>query len=90
MNGVEAVIVVGIPNAKSHYAACAVIIKREHYDNLTEKDVVDYVAAKLPPYKQLHGGVIFVNEFPKTPSGKVVKRFITAFVQKNIVQKFIT
>lgn len=90
MDGVEAVAVIGIPNEETHFVACAVIIKRENYENLTEKDVVNYVAARLPPYKQLHGGVMFVDEFPKTPSGKVVKRIISTFVEKNIFQKSIS
>jgi acyl-CoA synthetase (AMP-forming)/AMP-acid ligase II len=86
MDGVESVAVVPIPNEETYNLACAVIIKRDEL--LTEKDVIDYVAQKLPHYKQLHGGVIFVNEFPMTPSGKVVKRLIQKMAEeKSTLQK---
>lgn len=42
--------------------------------NLTEADVVAYVYGKMSPAKRLHGGVIFVNEIPKNPSGKILRR----------------
>lgn len=85
MDGVESVAVVGIPNVETSYLACAVIIKR--HKRLNEQDVIDHVAQKLPNYKQLHGGVIFVEEFPMTPSGKVIKRLIQTFASEKFNQK---
>lgn len=84
LEGVEGVAVVGISNIATHYLACAAVIKRKGYESLTEADIVNYVATKLPPYKQLHGGVIFVEDFPKTPSGKIVKRVLTALAEEKL------
>lgn len=41
---------------------------------LSETDVVKYVQDRVSPAKRLHGGVIFVDEIPKTPSGKILRR----------------
>lgn len=72
---------VGIPNDGTHLAS-AVVIKREGYENLTQDDVVNYVAGRLPVYKQLHGGVCFVSQFPTTPTGKIIKRLIAELAEE--------
>ena len=41
---------------------------------LTEKDVVDYVYAKVAPHKRLRGGCVFTESVPKSPSGKLLRR----------------
>lgn len=43
-------------------------------NSLTEADVKKFVAATASPAKRLHGGVIFVDEIPKNPSGKILRR----------------
>jgi acyl-coenzyme A synthetase/AMP-(fatty) acid ligase len=37
-----------------------------------EKEICDWLAKKVVHYKQLRGGVVFVETVPKTASGKVV------------------
>lgn len=32
---------------------------------VTEEEVKEYVKARLAPYKQLRGGVVFIDEIPK-------------------------
>ena len=36
-----------------------------------EKDICKWLASKVVHYKQLRGGVVFVEKIPKTASGKV-------------------
>jgi 4-coumarate--CoA ligase len=36
-----------------------------------EKDICEWLAMKVVHYKQLKGGVVFVEKIPKTASGKV-------------------
>ena len=38
-----------------------------------EKDIQKWLAAKVVHYKQLRGGVTFVEKIPKTASGKVFR-----------------
>ena len=37
-----------------------------------EKDICEWLAKKVVHYKQLKGGVVFVEKIPKTASGKVL------------------
>ncbi|OQV07844.1 AMP-binding enzyme domain-containing protein [Cladophialophora immunda] len=41
---------------------------------LAEQDVKEFVACRLISYKQITGGVIFVTQIPRTPSGKIIRR----------------
>lgn len=38
-----------------------------------EEDIKAYMAARLAKYKALDGGVVFVDEIPRTVSGKAMK-----------------
>ncbi|KAJ5762534.1 uncharacterized protein N7511_005916 [Penicillium nucicola] len=40
------------------------------------EELIEYVAQKLAPHKRLRGGVIWVDEIPKGPSGKILKRVL--------------
>jgi 4-coumarate--CoA ligase len=80
IDGVEIVSVVGIPDDIATNLSAAVIQKRPGYNNLTEKFIVDFVADNMAVQKHLHGGVFFVDDFPKTASGKIQKRFVKDIV----------
>ncbi|KAF2486168.1 4-coumarate-CoA ligase [Neohortaea acidophila] len=43
-------------------------------EQLSEGEVQKYVADRLAPYKQLRGGVAFINELPKNAIGKFLRR----------------
>lgn len=68
---VKEVSIIGIPDPKYIEAVCAVIIKKEG-SNLTEEDVIDFCKQHLASYKKPRE-VRFVDEIPRTPSGKVQK-----------------
>ncbi len=38
------------------------------------RQLADWVAAQVAPHKKLRGGVRFVDQVPKSPSGKVLRR----------------
>ena len=42
--------------------------------SLTEQDIVDLVAKNVDDAKQLRGGVIFVENIPKNPQGKIQRK----------------
>lgn len=42
--------------------------------NVTEKELIDYVASKVSSAKHLRGGVIFIDELPKNPTGKILRK----------------
>ncbi|KAL8657005.1 MAG: hypothetical protein Q9226_002347 [Calogaya cf. arnoldii] len=42
----------------------------------TEEDIIVWLAAKVANHKRLRGGVRFVDEIPKSPSGKILRRIL--------------
>lgn len=70
--GIAQVAVIGIPDPKWGEVVGAVIVPTEGV-TLTEADVVEYSRASMAAYKKPHY-VWFVDEFPVSAYGKVLKR----------------
>jgi fatty-acyl-CoA synthase len=68
---VKEVAIIGIPDPKYIEAVCAVIVRKEGA-KLTEEEVIEYCKKYLASYKKPKK-VVFVEELPRTPSGKVQK-----------------
>ena len=49
---------------------------------VTAKEVADFVKENLAGHKQLRGGVVFVDEIPKSASGKILRREIRESAKK--------
>ncbi|XP_047999030.1 luciferin 4-monooxygenase-like [Leguminivora glycinivorella] len=64
--------VVGVPHAEDGKRAAAAVQCRVGAA-VTEQEIKDLVANKLSVHKHLHGGVIFVEDFPRTVSGKIIR-----------------
>ena len=62
---------IGIPHPSSGELPKAIVVKK---GQITEKEVADFVATRAAPYKKLRGGVEFVDQIPKNPSGKILRR----------------
>ncbi|XP_045177417.2 probable 4-coumarate--CoA ligase 1 [Mercenaria mercenaria] len=45
-------------------------------EKLQVEDVTTFVEKNVAPYKKLRGGVEFIEEIPKTASGKILRRFL--------------
>lgn len=64
--------VVGKPDDVAGELPLAFVVRSN--PNLTEDEVVTFVRERASPAKRLHGGVVFVDEIPKNPSGKILRR----------------
>lgn len=42
--------------------------------DVTEKDIEDFVKAKVADHKRLRGGVRFLDAVPKSPAGKILRK----------------
>jgi 4-coumarate--CoA ligase len=42
----------------------------------TENDIYEWTKEKVAPFKRLDGGVVFVDEIPKSASGKILRRIL--------------
>lgn len=61
----------------------AYVVRRPGTD-ITEDEVKELISDRLAAYKQLTGGVVFLNEIPKSPSGKILKRVLREQAQNAI------
>uniref|UniRef100_A0A0N5AHV5 AMP-binding domain-containing protein n=1 Tax=Syphacia muris TaxID=451379 RepID=A0A0N5AHV5_9BILA len=73
--GVKECAVVGVPDEVSGQVPKAyVVINKE--SKLTKNHINDIIRSKFSSYKQLAGGIEFIDELPKTASGKVSKHLL--------------
>ncbi len=70
---VAEVAVIGQPSEQWGESPFAVVVRSG--DKLTEADVLDYCQGKMARFKQPKG-VVFVEQIPRNPSGKVLKRIL--------------
>jgi len=66
--------VIGVPDEAAGELPKAYVVRAN--DGLTVKEVLDFVAAKVSHYKQLKGGVEFIDEIPKSAAGKILRRML--------------
>ena len=71
--GVGDVAVIGQSSAKWGESGFAVVVRADAA--LTESDVLDHCQGKLARFK-IPAGVAFVEEIPRNPSGKILKRLL--------------
>ncbi|TDG10348.1 long-chain-fatty-acid--CoA ligase [Paraburkholderia guartelaensis] len=69
--GILEVAVVGVADSQSGETPVAFVVKKE--PGLTESDVIEFARTSLTAYK-VPKQVVFVNDLPKTPVGKVLRR----------------
>ncbi|KAF7268251.1 hypothetical protein GWI33_018613 [Rhynchophorus ferrugineus] len=67
--------VIGLPNSEAGELPLAFVVKRPGMD-VTEEEVKKLIADTLSYQKHLRGGVIFIDEIPKNPSGKILRRVL--------------
>ncbi|KAL7770438.1 hypothetical protein CFE70_000372 [Pyrenophora teres f. teres 0-1] len=73
--------VIQVPNEKTGEVPKAFVVKAssvglEDNDRLVARDIKKYVEQHKARYKWLGGGVEFVDEIPKSPSGKILRRLL--------------
>ncbi len=71
--GVKEVAVIGIPSDKWGESPLAIVVKAS--DELTDAQVMGFCDGKLGRFK-LPKAVVFTDEIPRNPSGKVLKRVL--------------
>lgn len=67
--------VIGKPDAAAGEVPVAFVVKQKNA-TITEADVMNFVAEHVSHHKRLHGGVRFVNEIPKSATGKILRRIL--------------
>jgi 4-coumarate--CoA ligase len=60
-----------------------VVLKSEHKSASTERDIEKWMAGRVAKHKQLSGGVVFIEEVPKSPSGKIQRKELREWAKKD-------
>lgn len=47
---------------------------------VSAQEIIDFIRQNLASHKQLRGGVVFIDEVPKSPSGKILRKNIREWV----------
>jgi acyl-CoA synthetase (AMP-forming)/AMP-acid ligase II len=76
MPGVKDCVVIPVPCPEGGEIPRAYVVKQDDAKSqqLTAKEIEDYVKVKVAPHKRLRGGVRFQDAIPKSPSGKILRR----------------
>lgn len=65
--------VVGVPHPKTGEAPRAFIVVKQG-SLVVPEAIKSYVANKVANYKNLNGGVAFIDRIPRNPSGKILRK----------------
>ncbi|XP_053671259.1 uncharacterized protein LOC128721490 [Anopheles nili] len=74
--------VIGLPDDEAGELPAAFVVTQPNVPVVGETELAQFVAARLSPQKRLRGGVYFVDEIPKTGSGKILRRELRATLQR--------
>ena len=74
IDGVSEVSVIGVPHDKYGEAPKAFIVKSD--PNITEESINNWLQIKVVDYKQLSGGIVFIENLPKSATGKVLRKVL--------------
>ena len=54
---------------------------------ISEQEIKDYVKKNVAQYKQLRGGVVWLEAIPKSPSGKILRRELREMAKQEAESK---
>lgn len=74
--------VVGVPDAEAGELPMAFVVRRDA-SSISEDQLQTFVAERVAGYKRLRGGVRFVKELPRSPSGKLLRPQMIATLLSN-------
>jgi 4-coumarate--CoA ligase len=79
--------VIGVPKRTEGTELPRAYLVTRPYSEVTEKDVIRHMQERLAKYKQLDGGVVFVDAIPKNASGKILKKLLREQLRKELAPK---
>ncbi|KAL9952229.1 hypothetical protein ACROYT_G039451 [Oculina patagonica] len=70
---IDDVAVIGVPDRKAGELPKAFVVRQ---GDVTSEAIMEFVAERVAPQKKLRGGVEFVDNIPKSSSGKILRRLL--------------
>ncbi|KAM0555025.1 hypothetical protein ACHAPJ_006373 [Fusarium lateritium] len=62
----------------------AYVVKTPNGKDTTQEDIANWIASRVVKYKQLRGGVVFVDAIPKVPSGKILRKTLRERAKREV------
>jgi 4-coumarate--CoA ligase len=84
---VQDVAVIQVPDDEAGELPRAYVVRKANVDpkKVTDQYLKDWVKERVAPQKRLDGGVIFIGEIPKSPSGKILRRVLRDEAKREFV-----
>uniref|UniRef100_A0A182R0G8 AMP-dependent synthetase/ligase domain-containing protein n=1 Tax=Anopheles farauti TaxID=69004 RepID=A0A182R0G8_9DIPT len=82
IDGVRQVCVIGIPSPDGSSDMPMAVVERKAGSTVCEEEIIRLVDGQVTDFKRLRGGVRFVEKFPMTPSGKILRRMVKKLIEK--------
>jgi acyl-coenzyme A synthetase/AMP-(fatty) acid ligase len=73
--------VVGVPWQGTEAPRAYVALAPPARGKVSAEDLINYVKKNVAAYKQLRGGLIFVDAVPRSPSGKILRKELRELVR---------
>ncbi|XP_050442803.1 uncharacterized protein LOC126846937 [Adelges cooleyi] len=68
--------VVGVPHPRTGEAPLAFVVVNPDEPTPSAEDVQSFISTRVSPYKQITGGIQFVESLPKSTAGKILRRLL--------------
>lgn len=65
--------VIGVDSPSEHTEVPRAYVVADK-SQISEAEIKEFVKGNVAPYKQLRGGVVFMEAIPKSPSGKILRK----------------
>jgi 4-coumarate--CoA ligase len=76
---IEDAAVIGVPGEDTEVPRAYVVADRS---KISEEDIKNLVKGKLAQYKQLRGGVVYLNSIPRSTVGKILRKDLRELAKK--------
>uniref|UniRef100_A0A1L8DZ07 Luciferin 4-monooxygenase n=1 Tax=Nyssomyia neivai TaxID=330878 RepID=A0A1L8DZ07_9DIPT len=71
--------VIGQPNVQTGELPTGFVVLKDNYE-ASEEEITNFIADRVSNPKKLRGGIYFVKEIPKNPSGKILRRILREMI----------
>jgi 4-coumarate--CoA ligase len=61
-------------------------VVRDHQNKIHAEEIHHFVNSRVARYKRLRGGVIFIDQVPKTTSGKILRKDLRKLAERGTLK----
>ncbi|XP_044268916.1 4-coumarate--CoA ligase 1-like [Tribolium madens] len=83
-SAVKDAVVFGIPAGEKGEIPAACVVLKDNCCNIDKEEILKFVEERVSEREKLRGGVTFLNELPRTPTGKLIRNEVRNIVIKSM------